>query len=264
MLEAMRKLKMRGFFENTIVISWIAPIITGVVVVIITSIVGKILSMWWKNRAFVRKVNGANEKYINNILPYMIQKIDLDREVLYSIKNAISLEYQIAMKHMYTNEQIRNQIILNISNTRFLTENNKAELIANVIRVFNEIGDSIEEETVTKRKKRIDKKYPIISMIAGLIFIAVIYGENPDKIDDPNSLVQLLIILAFIIIMTGLLIFWKLILDDMTDSMKSDMIDDGITGITNEAIRALGNVICEVFFGTKRKSKTKDDESDEK
>lgn len=63
---------MRDFFENTIVISWIAPIITGVVVVIITSIVGKILSMWWKNRAFVRRVNGANEKYINNILPYIV------------------------------------------------------------------------------------------------------------------------------------------------------------------------------------------------
>ena len=255
---------MRDFFENTIVISWIAPIITGVVVVIITSIVGKILSMWWKNRAFVRRVNGANEKYINNILPYMIQKIDLNREVLYSIKSAISLEYQIAMKYMYTNEQIRNQIILNISNTRFLTENNKAELIDNVIKVFNEIGESIEEKTVTKRKKRIDKKYPTITLISGLIFIAVICGENADKIDDPNSIVQLLIILALIIIMVSLSIFWKLILDDMTDSMKSDIIDGGIIGITNEAMRALSNAICEVFFGTKRKSKTKDDKSDEK
>lgn len=255
---------MRTFFEDTIVISWIAPIVTGLIVVVITSIIGRILSIWWKNRAFIRKVNGANEKYINNILPYMIQKINLSKEVLYSIKSAISMEYQVAMKYMYNNEQIRNQIILNISNTRFLTENNKIELIDNVMKVFNEIGSSIEEKTVTKRKKSLDKKYPMISLISGLIFVLVICGENSDKIDNPNSVVQLLIALAFMIIVVSMLILWLLILDDMTISMKIDIIDGGILGITNEAMRALSKTIYEVFFGEKKKNKIEDGELDKK
>ena len=124
---------MEDFLKNSIVITWVAPIITGVIVVIITTIIGRILSVWWKNRSFLRKLERANEKYINNILPYMIQEIEIDSEVLYSIKSAIAIEYQIAEKYLFSNEQIRNQIVLNISNTTFLAEINKTKLINNVI-----------------------------------------------------------------------------------------------------------------------------------
>lgn len=251
---------MKDFFENTIVISWIAPIITGLIVIIITTGC-KVILIWWKNRALIRNVNGANEKYINNILPYMIQEIDLGEGVLYSIKNAISLEYQVAMKYMYTNEQIRNQIILKISNTRFMTENDKAKLINNVMEIFNNIGNSIEEKTITKKKRRIDKKYPTISMIAGLIFMVIICVTNTDKIDDPTSVVQVLVAVDLIIIIISMLILWELILDDMTTSIKVDIADDGIVGIMNQVVQAFGNAVHNIFFGEKKR--TEDDELNE-
>lgn len=144
--------KSNNFFENTLVINWIAPIITGIIVVILTSVLGKILSIWWKNRAFIRKRDSANEKYINNVLPYMIQQIEISRDVLYSIKKAIAAEYQIAEKYLFKNEEIRNSIVLSISNTRFMTEANKINMINGVIRFFNEIG----EDKITKEIKRED------------------------------------------------------------------------------------------------------------
>ncbi len=59
---------------NTIITTWIASIVTGVIVVVITTGIGKIVSIWWKNRTFLKNRDRGNEKYIDNILPYMIQK----------------------------------------------------------------------------------------------------------------------------------------------------------------------------------------------
>lgn len=39
---------------NTIITTWIAPIVTGVIVVVVTTGIGKIVSIWWKNRTFLK------------------------------------------------------------------------------------------------------------------------------------------------------------------------------------------------------------------
>lgn len=39
---------------NTIITTWIASIVTGVIVVVITTGIGKIVSIWWKNRTFLK------------------------------------------------------------------------------------------------------------------------------------------------------------------------------------------------------------------
>lgn len=249
---------MGDFFESTIVISWIAPVITGVIVVIITSIAGKIISIWWKNRAFIRKVEVANEKYVNNILPYMIQEIDLNKEVLHRIKSAISLAYQIDIKYMYTNQQICNQIILSISDTRFMTECNKARLIDNVISVFNGIEDYVEKTSIVEKKKNLDKKYPMMSLVSGLAFTAIICIGNTDKIDDPNSWVQVIVLIGLIIIMMSIFILWLLILDDIMP-INLGRTDGGIIDVTNQAMQALGNATREVLFGKRRRKRKEDD-----
>ena len=248
---------MEGFLKNGIVITWIAPIVTGVVVVIITTIIGRILSVWWKNRSFLRKLERANEKYMNNILPYMIQEIEIDGEILYSIKSAIAIEYQIAEKYLFSNEQIRDQIVLNISNTRFLTEINKSRLINNVIRVFGEIGSNNEAKEETKKinTKLINKKYPFISFLAGLIFSLLIYFINPEKVDDPNSIIQLLLFLGILISLGSVFILWVLILFDKSVEVYIDISSNGIFGSIVYVMETITNSILELFFGKQNNRK---------
>ncbi len=233
--------KSNNFFENTLVINWIAPIITGIIVVILTSVLGKILSIWWKNRAFIRKRDSANEKYINNVLPYMIQQIEISRDVLYSIKKAIAAEYQIAEKYLFKNEEIRNSIVLSISNTRFMTEANKINMINGVIRFFNEIGeDKITKEIKREdNSKKISKRYSLFSCIGSLIFMVIIYAINPDKVDDPNSMAQILLVMGLIVFMGSSLILWRFILEKSLLDINIGITDLGIHDIAIEVIRSI-------------------------
>lgn len=233
--------KVNNFFESTLVINWIAPIITGIIVVILTSIVGKILSIWWKNRAFIRKRDSANEKYINNILPYMIQEIEISRDILYNIKNAIAAEYQITEKYLYKNEEIRNSIVLSISNTRFMTEPNKINLINNVIRFFSEIG----EDKVTKEikgdnnSKKISMRYSLICFVVSLIFMVVIYAINPDKVDDPNSMAQILLVVGLIVFLGSSLILWRTVLEKSLTDFNIGITDLGIFDVAMEVVQSI-------------------------
>ena len=256
---------MKEFLENTVVVTWIAPIITGIVVIIITTLFGKIISIWWKNRAFIRKVESANEKYINNVLPYMIQEIEVDAKMLYSIKKAITIEYNVAEKYLYTNEQICNLIILNISNTRFLTEINKARLINNVLEIFGRIGNSIIREEEKETKVKISKRYPLATFVIGIVFSLVVYCISPEKIDDPNSLVQLLIIFGMLVSISSILFLWLSILSESDKQLSIDIIDAGLFGSTFSAMSAILMTINEVLFGKKpEKRESKKDISDDK
>lgn len=252
---------MEDFFENTLVISWIAPIITGIIVVVLTSIIGRILAIWWKGRAFVRKRDGANEKYINNILPYMIQELEINSQILYSIKSAIAIEYQIAEKYLYSNEEIKNHIVLSISNTRFITETNKLKLINSVISFFDLIGEekiSIEADKVN-RKKGIEKKYPLLSLIGSLVFLAVIYTVNPDKVDDPNSMVQILLFIGIIVLSVSTLILWLSVLEDSARDISIEILDTGIFGMTLKVIQSIGETAFGILYGRKDKDLHRDD-----
>lgn len=246
---------MKEFFENTIIATWVAPIITGVIVVILTTIVGKIVSIWWKNRTFIRKVESANEKYINNILPYMIQKMEIDINILLSIKSAIAKEYQVAEKYLYTNEQIRDQIILSISDTRFMTEIHKLELIQNVLEVFNNIGNAIEcaEDEINIKRRKISKKYPLIALIVAMIFTLIVYAINPEEFNNPNSLAQALGIIGILTSLLNATMLWLLILDDTSTRISVGITDFGLFGITFNVVEALNSTIFEILFGKRKK-----------
>lgn len=240
-------------------INWVAPIITGVVVVILTSIVGKFLSNWRRSREFVRKRDDANQKYINNIIPYMIQQIEINSQILHSIKSAIAAEYQIAEKYLYTNEEIRDNIVLSISNTRFVTETNKLNLIDNVLQIFNKIGEetiSIEDNK-DSRKRRIERKYPFIALLGSLVFLLIVYGVNPDKVDDPSSFVQILLLIGIIIFLASSFILWISILEKSSFDISVEILDSGIIGIITNFTQTIGKAMAEIMYG--RKDSSRDD-----
>ena len=251
--------KLSSFFANTLVISWIAPIITGVVVVILTTIVGKFITIWWKSREFIRKRDDANQKYINNIIPYMIQEMEINSRILSSIKSAIAAEYQIAEKYLYTNEEIRDNIVLSISNTRFVAETNKLSLINNVIQVFNKIGEEkiISEDNEYSKKKVIDKKYPFITLLCSLVFLLVVYGINPDKIDDPSSSVQILLFIGIIFLLTSGVMLWVSVLGRSSLDISLQILDFGLINLMTDFTGSLGKTMVNLLYGSKRKKLVK-------
>ena len=94
-----------------------------------------------KNRTFLKNRDRGNEKYIDNILPYMIQKIDVDVDFIISVKNAISIQFNLQEKYLYTKRATKKiKIILSISDSKFMTELHKSELIQHVQSTFKNIG----------------------------------------------------------------------------------------------------------------------------
>lgn len=79
---------------------------------------------------------------------------------------------------------------------------------------------------------------------------------DTDKIDDLNSLVQLLVIIGLTIVLISIVILWLFILEDIM-SINVGVEDDWIIGVTNQTIQALSDAIREALFG-KRKRKRKD------
>lgn len=238
---------------DNIITTWIAPIVTGVIVVFFTTGIGKIISIWWKNRTFSKNRDRANEKYIDNILPYMIQKIEVDNDFVRSVKNAISIKFNLQEKHLYTNEQLKNLIILSISDSKFMTELQKHELIQHVQNVFKNIGNNTENvEVLRKEERRTRKKYPMIVFVISVCFTLIVYVICPEKVDDPNSVAQLLAILGILFSLGSATTLWAMILSESTNKINIEIADYGIVGITYTFTKALASTISEILYGKRK------------
>ena len=238
---------------NTFITTWIAPVVTGILVVIFTTGTGKIISVWWKNRTFLKNRERANEKYIDNILPYMIQKIDMDGDFVISIKNAISMQFNLQEKHLYTNEQLKNQIILSISDSKFMTELHKSELIQHVQSTFKNIGNDIERaEVLRKEEQRTNKKYPMVTLIISICFTLIVYAISPEKVDDPNSIAQVLSVFGILFSLGSSATLWMMLLSDSTNKISIEIADSGIVGAAYAVVHALASSISEILYGKRK------------
>lgn len=239
--------------SNTIITTWIAPVVTGVIVVVITTGIGKIVSIWWKNRTFLKNRDRANEKYIDNVLPYMIQRISVDVDFVISVKKAISVQFNLQEKHLYTNEQLKNQIILSISDSKFMPELQKSELIQHVQSTFKNIGNDAEKvEDLRKEERKISKKYPMIMLIISVCFTMIVYMVNPEKVDDPNSIAQLLAVMGIIFSLGSASSLWMILLSESTNKINIEIAHSGIIGATYTVVQALVSTISEILYGKKK------------
>lgn len=167
------------FLENKIVVNWIAPIATTLVA---TALI-RIFTIGKKQK----KINYANKKYVDAISPYMIQKLKLKIEILYSIKNAISIETGVSKKDLYSTKTLKDVLIYNVLTTQFITEAEKTEIAQHIISFFSEI-DINKSKELQRNKNR--KRKIIILMTVGIILLTVgmiMYFINPEKSQDLNS-----------------------------------------------------------------------------
>ena len=91
----------KAFLTNNIVIAWIAPIFTA----IIATIIIKVFSIRKKNK----EIKAANQKYADAIRPYVIQKIEINEQIIHGIRNAISMEFSVPEKYICTDGDLSRQ-----------------------------------------------------------------------------------------------------------------------------------------------------------
>ena len=122
-----------NILHNDIVTNWIAPIIGTIVAVLAV----RLLLERYKGKSVISIIRLANNRFIDAVRPFFIQEIEINMKIINNIRNAIKREYCADDNMLYTIEQLEEQIILDISETKYLTEERKTELIHNVYDKFD-------------------------------------------------------------------------------------------------------------------------------
>ena len=149
---------MLELLKNDIVINWIAPIITGLIVVAIPAFIVKILRL----RKDEKIVKEANQRYLDVIMPFIIQKIGISSVYITDIRNVIIYESGLKDKFVLSELSLRNKLVMDISESKYIDENNKKELIDFTYEVFKNFDNKnsleiVEENEIKKINNKIDQ-----------------------------------------------------------------------------------------------------------
>ncbi|MBP1755741.1 MAG: hypothetical protein H6Q59_2139 [Firmicutes bacterium] len=206
------------FLRNDIMINWIAPIIGTVIVVIAI----KLFMDRYQSKTVISIINVANNRFIDAIRPFFIQEIEINMKIVNNIRNAIKREYCADDNMLYTMEQLEEQIILDISETKYLTEERKKELIHNVYSKFEELKSEVpenhpEEQTelikseINKLKSSNSRLFILFILV---IMMTIIILINYFYTLDFSNLYLLIIILPLIMFIV------EMITDNMVQNKK--------------------------------------------
>lgn len=228
----------KPILTNQIIVDWIAPIITGLIVLILPTVIAKII----KTRNFLKNVNEINNKIINTIRPFIIQRIEINSSFITDIRNAIIKENQIREKYIFNEIEIRNRILLDISETRFLKENEKQELINFTYEVFKNFNEkqiepnaSYEEREAQKNRKISIVTYSSVIIIS-LIIMLVAYSVKPvDSNIEDNVVVLVSMITTIFAIIISLLSYIEI--NASYNSISMNVRAKAINEITDEFIK---------------------------
>jgi hypothetical protein len=221
-----------GFLRNDIMINWIAPIIgTSIVVIAI-----KLFMDRYKSKTVIGIINIANNRFIDAIRPFFIQEIAINMKIVNNIRNAIKREYCADDNMLFTMEQLEEQIILDISETKYLTEERKKELIHNVYIKFddlkNEVHDNHTEEQTELIKSEINRlkssNTRLLILFLLVIMMTIILLINYFYTLDFSNLYLLIIILPLIMFIV------EMITDNMVQSKKNSIKKEDIVPPINK------------------------------
>lgn len=166
--------------ENEIIVNWIAPIVTSLIVLAIPVIFSKMLRRYNN----VKKVNETNKKIINAIRPFIIQQIDINLQSVVNIRDAIIKESQLKDREVYSIEDIQNKLLLDIAETRYLKEQEKQNLMNFTYKVFSsniKLKKSIDRESIkikNEAKRRVSLIVEIITIVISAVTGAIIANKD--------------------------------------------------------------------------------------
>ncbi|MCI8978404.1 MAG: hypothetical protein HFI99_15500 [Lachnospiraceae bacterium] len=233
--------KIISVLTNNIVVIWIAPVITGIVVAI--------LIKCFTIKKTKKEIKRANQEYKEAILPYVLQTIILEEKVIHGIRDAICIEASIPKKHMYSDEDLMNILIYDITKTRYSTEDRKIELIGHICKMFSYDKDDLED--IESVKDNITSKFTVVLGtgigISCIISMIVIYAIKPEALNDPNGLVSTIVIL---LLMLAMICFTIVFLNSVNDRIIGDR---GIIGYMLDLPGEVTRKMITVLYGKRNK-----------
>ena len=213
-----------GFLRNEVIIQWIAPII-GTIIVIIAI---KLFMDRYKSKSVISIINIANNRFIDAVRPFFIQEIEINMKIVNNIRNAIKREYCADDNMLYTIEQLEEQIILDISETKYLTEERKKELIHNVYSKFDNLKTEEEgkpEEQTELIRSEINRlkssNARLVILFILVIMMTIILLINYFYTLDFSNLYLLIILLPLIMFLV------EMITDNLAQNKKNTLKKEG-------------------------------------
>lgn len=197
----------KEFLNNQIVVNWIAPIITGLIVVAVPSGIAKFVQI----KIDKKKVNDANNRYLDSIRPYIIQKIDISSKLISDIRNVVVDESDLKNKYVYSEIQLRNKLIMDITESKYIDENNKYELIEFTYKNFKEfentnVNSVIKDNNLVRvfKLKNIHLIF-IVSLII-LTIVSLVDREGTKSLENPAALFSAIICMFSVLIILSSMI----------------------------------------------------------
>lgn len=189
----------KSFLTNEIVINWIAPIITALVTAGIPVGLAKLV----QSKRDERKINDANQRFINAIRPYIIQEISILPKFISDIRNIVVQEAGVKDKFVYSELNLRNKLIIDITESKYIDEKNKEKLIKFTYGIFEFFdNDKTKDEVSNFDKTSIWNRIinmPIVVFIISMIFMILIaIFDKGDVALTENPLFAMPFLLAFI------------------------------------------------------------------
>ena len=207
-----------AFMRNDIVTLWIVPIIGTIIVVLAI----KLITDRYKSKAIINIIRIANSRFVDAVRPFFIQEIEIDRKIINNIRNAVKREYCADDNMLYTIEQLEEQIILDISESKYLTEARKQELIHNIYDKFDHFKREEpfykEEEQTQLIKEEIWKlknsNYRLITIFLLIILMSILLLINYLYTLDFSNLYWMIILLPMVLFIV------EMISDSLTGSRE--------------------------------------------
>ena len=200
----------KNFLTNQIIVNWVAPIITGLIVVVIPTILIRLFQM----KKDKRKVDDANQRYLNSIRPYIIQKITIDRKFISDIRRVVIKESCIKEKYIYTEVELRNKLILDITEDSYISEIDKKELIDFTYEVFTGFNmKEINEAEIYKNRKKtvvLFDRNTIVLIVSLFICTIIQISSGEDANLNENMTFALSYIVAFFSLIIALVSYFNI------------------------------------------------------
>lgn len=200
----------KNFLTNQIIVNWVAPIITGLIVVVIPTILIRLFQM----KKDKRKVDDANQRYLNSIRPYIIQKITIDRKFISDIRRVVIKESCIKEKYIYTEVELRNKLILDITEDSYISEIDKKELIDFTYEFFTGFNmKEINEAEIYKNRKKtvvLFDRNTIVLIVSLFICTIIQITSGEDANLNENMTFALSYIVAFFSLIIALVSYFNI------------------------------------------------------
>lgn len=211
---------------NEIVVNWIAPIITGILVILIPATVLK----FFRFRKDIKKINNVNDRFINSIRPYIIEKIKISSNLITDIRRAIIMDSDIKERFVLSEIDLRNKLIMDINESKYIDEVNKKELIDFTYEIFKDFekrNGLIDNKEINVKERKVNTlnsfvKNPIILvLISQIMIVLTLFFDKSGVKPEDNFAILLPLILGIFSLFSFLLDFiFKILRSDVSESKK--------------------------------------------